>query len=104
VYLNTADIYIGDASDLADKAPARAASETLTFSGIKETSLLVSDLEKEETYDYRVKAVPVDSDNYAESAWSEKYQFTLHNSSAVSSIESNNNDSVDYFTIQGIKN
>jgi M6 family metalloprotease-like protein len=103
VYLNTADIYIGDASDLADKAPARAASETLTFSGIKETSLLVSDLEKEETYDYRVKAVPVDSDNYAESAWSEKYQFTLHNSSAVSSIESNNNDSVDYFTIQGIK-
>jgi M6 family metalloprotease-like protein len=105
VYLTTADIYLGDASDvLASDAPARTASaDTKTFTGITDTFYKVTDLEAYGTYDYRVKAVPVDTDSYNASAWTEKDTFTLSDQSAVSAITIDDNAAAEYFTTQGVR-
>jgi hypothetical protein len=74
----------------------------MTFTGITETHLLVENLETGETYTYRVKAVPTNSEEFADSKWSEKGQFTLDNS-AVSTITVDTNAAAEYFTLQGIR-
>jgi M6 family metalloprotease-like protein len=102
VYLRSADIYKGDASSIVSDVRARAAAETMTFTGITETHLLVENLETGETYTYRVKAVPTNSEEFADSKWSEKGQFTLDNS-AVSTITVDTNAAAEYFTLQGIR-
>jgi hypothetical protein len=103
VYLTTADIYLGDASEVAAKAPARAASTALTFTGITENTFTVSDLQENGSYDFRVKAVPVDAESYRESAWSAKTQFTLAETSSVETVEVINNGVAEYFNLQGVR-
>jgi M6 family metalloprotease-like protein len=103
VYLTTADIYLGDASEVSAKAPARAASTTLTFSGVTENSLTVSDLQENGSYDFRVKAVPVDATSFTESAWSAKSTFTLAETSSVAAVEVSNNGATEYFNLQGVR-
>jgi M6 family metalloprotease-like protein len=105
VYLYSADIYNGDASSLVETSTtaARAASEKKTFSGLTETSITVSDLEENGTYDYRVKAVPNDTEKYSESAWTEYGQFTLSESSAVTTPEIDNLMPTEYYNLQGVK-
>jgi hypothetical protein len=103
VYLTTADIYLGDASEVAAKAPARAASTALTFTGITENTFTVSDLQENGSYDFRVKAVPVDAESYRESAWSAKTQFTLAETSSVEAVEVINNGVAEYFNLQGVR-
>ncbi len=96
VYVKTAEIYKGDASgELND-------TNTTTYSGLTETSLTLTNLEENGTYNYRVKAVPVDQENYAASAWSEKKQFTLSDMTAVSTIDTAAT-SAEYFTLQGVR-
>jgi M6 family metalloprotease-like protein len=104
-YLESADIYTGDASEVASsKAPARVASDKLTFTGITDTKLRVSDLEENGTYDYRVCAVPVDTNSFDTSAWTEKAQFTLSGSTAITEIAGDNTDAAaEYFNLQGVR-
>ncbi|MDE5657001.1 MAG: hypothetical protein K2I19_08025, partial [Muribaculaceae bacterium] len=104
-YLKHADIYSGDASDMDTKAPAMRASNELsrTVSGITGTSCRVDGLLEYGTFDYRVKAVPVDSENYSDSPWTAKAQFILsdENSSAINI--SSADAAAEYYNLQGLR-
>jgi hypothetical protein len=106
VYVSTCDIYTGDASELgASKAVARAAATgKLTFTGITGTSYTVTDLEEGATYNYHVKAVPANAEEYVESAWSETKTFALSDYSGVEGIDADNAEAVTvWYTLQGIR-
>jgi hypothetical protein len=55
------------------------------------------------TYNYRVKAVPVDTDSYRESEWSETKQFTLTTTNGVATIAAEGEGEAEYFTLQGMR-
>lgn len=98
VYLSKSEVYLGDATDTG------TSSGKLTYSDLTENSLTVTGLEENGTYKYRVKAVPVDTDNYVDSAWSEKYTFTLADQTAVTDINMTADDATaEYYTLQGIR-
>jgi M6 family metalloprotease-like protein len=105
VYVSTCDIYNGDASELgASKAARAAATNKLTFTGITGTSYTVTDLEEGATYNYHVKAVPANAEEYAESAWSETKTFALSDYSGVEGIDADNAEAVTvWYTLQGIR-
>jgi M6 family metalloprotease-like protein len=100
-YIKTADIYNGDATELSNDE--ESAAEAVLFTGIKETYLLLENLEEKETYEYRVKAVPTDQEDHADSKWSEKRRFTLGEENAVSNLLIDTNVAAEYFTLQGIR-
>jgi M6 family metalloprotease-like protein len=102
-YLTTASVYNCDATSLIEKAPMRAAASTFTYTDLTDTSLTVTDLEEGMTYNYRVKAVPVDTDSYRESEWSETKQFTLTTTNGVATIAAEGEGEAEYFTLQGMR-
>jgi hypothetical protein len=64
----------------------------------------VTDLEEGATYNYHVKAVPANAEEYVESAWSETKTFALSDYSGVEGIEADNAEAVTvWYTLQGIR-
>lgn len=97
-------IYSGDASDEADRVPAlRADGEgTLTFEGITGTSHKVTGLTYGETYDWRVKAVPVNSSLARESRWTGWQTVTINGTSAINGIDTDATDApAEYYDLTG---
>lgn len=107
VYVKEADIYTGDATSLIlDATPvafAPATSDVLTFTGLTKTSQIVTGLESGTKYEYRVKAVPVDTENFGESRWTEKNILDLTPTGVKDIIEGGNATDAEYFTLQGIR-
>lgn len=101
-FIKSADIYTGDASEVAGKL-AKAGDFSRTITGIAATSVLVSDLPANDVYDYRVKAVPTDGDSFSESPWSETRQFTLDGSTGVEENMTECPTDAVYFSLQGIR-
>lgn len=108
VYLYSASLWSGD----ADKAAARrnAAVVTgdataMTITGITGTSYKVTGLKEKGVYDYRVRAVPVDTENFSASSWSELKTVTLTDDAGVSDIaaDADANAPAEYFTLQGVR-
>ena len=56
-------------------------------------------------YDYRVGAVPVDTENFSASSWSELKTVTLTDDAGVSDIaaDADANAPAEYFTLQGVR-
>lgn len=97
-------IYSGDASDAAAQAPAmRADSDSsLLFEGITGTSYKVTGLTRGETYDWRVKAVPVNPAVATESRWTQWQTVTINGTSAITVIGTDTAASeAEYFDLTG---
>jgi hypothetical protein len=104
VFLDTADIYLGDATKTNGTTTTSEKSDVMTFSGITDNFITLTGLDAGGTYYYRVKAVPADSENFVESEWSDEYQFTLSEVSGVNGIKLNDeNAPVEYYNLQGVK-
>lgn len=102
-YLTHAEIYSGDATDVSAMASAPASEATSrTVTGISGTSCRVDGLLENGTFDYRVKAVPADTEKYSASAWTEKHQFTLGGNSSAAGIGADT-AAAEYFTLQGLR-
>lgn len=106
-YLYSADIYLGDATAAAArsmKAPAVSGDQTdMTITGITDTQYLVKGLKPGVTYDYRVKAVPVDATLHSESPWSETVTVALSNSSIADTNTDTSDENAEYYTLQGLR-
>ncbi len=108
ILIRTANIYSGDASSMFDGTVARAMenkdeSGRLTITGITGNSYEVTGLDSEERYDYRIKAVSGNTDEYEDSEWSARRTVDL--TSGIVSVEAtaDPNAPTEYFTLQGIK-
>lgn len=102
-YISHVDIYSGDATDISAMALAPASESTArTLTGITGTSCRVDGLLGNGTFDYRVKAVPADSENYSASAWTAKQQFTLGGNSSAAEIAADS-ATAEYYTLQGLR-
>lgn len=107
-YLARATVYTGDATELA-KAPSKAPAESgdataRTITGITDMSHTVTGLTENGVFDYRVKAVPANADEWNESAWSETRTVDLSaGNSAITITTAENNAADEYFTLQGVK-
>lgn len=105
-YLYSADIYLGDATAAAArsmKAPAVSGDQTdMTITGITDTQYLVKGLKPGVTYDYRVKAVPVDATLHSESPWSETVTVALSGSSIADTNADTADENAEYYTLQGL--
>lgn len=106
-YLYSADIYLGDATAAAArsmKAPAVSGDQTdMTITGITDTQYLVKGLKPGVTYDYRVKAVPVDATLHSESPWSETVTVDLSSSSIADTNADTSDENAEYYTLQGLR-
>lgn len=106
VYIRQADIYTGDATSVvSDDARIAENGDALsrTISGITSTSYTVDGLKEYGTYDYRVKAVPVDTENFGDSKWTDVNTVTLSDSSAITDVETTDDTTADYYNLQGVK-
>ncbi len=108
-YITRATVYTGDATELA-KAPSKAPAESgdataRTITGITDMSHTVTGLTENGVFDYRVKAVPANADEWNESAWSETRTVDLSagNSAITIATAENNVAATEYFTLQGVK-
>lgn len=107
VFLKSAKIYTGDAT--AASAPAKAPAETgdansRTVSGITGLSYTVEGLAEKGSFDYRVKAVPVDQTAAAASAWTAYSTVDLALSGVENvGIEADTDAPARYFNLQGIE-
>lgn len=105
-YLYSAGIYLGDATAAAArsmKAPAVSGDQTdMTITGITDTQYLVKGLKPGVTYDYRVKAVPVDATLHSESPWSETVTVALSGSSIADTNADTADENAEYYTLQGL--
>ena len=107
-YIHSADIYTGDASEAkAARAMASESGDELSrvITGITGTSYTVTGLKTDGVYDYRVKAVPNDSENFDHSAWTEYGSVNLSNYSGVESVIAGDNENVapEFYNLQGVK-
>lgn len=106
-YLYSAGIYLGDATAAAArsmKAPAVSGDQTdMTITGITDTQYLVKGLKPGVTYDYRVKAVPVDATLHSESPWSETVTVALSGSSIADTNTDTSYENAEYYTLQGLR-
>lgn len=104
-YLYSADIYLGDATATKSmKAPAISGDQTdMTITSITDTQYLVKGLKPDVTYDYRVKAVPVDATLHSESPWSETVTVALSNSSIADTNTDTSYENAEYYTLQGLR-
>lgn len=107
LYIKSAQIYTGDAS--ATAAPAKAPAETgdansRTITGITGLSYTVEGLAEKGSFDYRVKAVPVDQTTAAASAWT-AYNTVELSLSGVENVgtEADTDAPARYFNLQGIE-
>lgn len=108
-----AAIYEGDASDLSEGNGVRVSHSqaqesgdefSRTVEGISGLSYTVSGLKAGGCFDYRVKAVPSDSENYGESGWSEVGVLDLSQLTGISYPDSEKYGRVDeYFTLEGVR-
>lgn len=113
VRIHSATIYSGDASALfsgddviINKAPSSSIDDNgvITITGITALSHIVEGLIPGEKYDFRVKALPADPDNYTESEWTPRETVTLTLAGIHDvTIDSVTETAVEYFTIQGTK-
>lgn len=102
VYLYQADIYLGDASDLSMRAATQNPDATYrSISGLTETGCRVDGLLENGTFDYRVKAVPVDNKSLSDSPWTAAGQFTLGDTNSVTEVEVA--VPAEYYTLQGLR-
>lgn len=107
LFIKTAQIYTGDASAAA--APAKAPAETgdansRTITGITALSYTVEGLAEKGSFDYRVKAVPVDPSAAAASAWSALRTVDLSLSGVENvGVEADTDAPARYFNLQGIE-
>ncbi len=100
-YLRSADIYNGVYSE---DEQTRASNDVIIIKGIEGTRYTVTDLIPDGVYDYRIKAVPRDSNAYNESEWSKRLTFdlSLANATVIEEIETQD-IAEEYFTLQGMK-
>lgn len=108
VYLYSASLWSGDASRSASrkKAPEVTGDATaMTITGITGTSCAVTGLKKTGVYDYRVRAVPADTEAHSPSAWSETKTVTLGDGAGVGDIvtDADTENSAEFFTLQGVR-
>ena len=75
----------------------------MTITGITDTQYLVKGLKPDVTYDYRVKAVPVDATLHSESPWSETVTVALSNSSIADTNTDTSYENAEYYTLQGLR-
>jgi hypothetical protein len=110
IYVKSADIYLGDIT-ASSAAPKREqtitkSGDTILIEGITDNQVTVTDLEEGATYDYRIKAVPVDTEHYEESEWSAVNSFTLGTATAIDSIDADADASdadAAYYTLGGLR-
>ena len=113
-YVKEADIYTGDATALISGATPIANltpgtmtnADALTFTGLTKASHIVTGLDANGKYEYRVKAVPVDTENFGDSRWTDKVLLDLSDAdtSGITDITAPATDeSAEYFTLQGIR-
>lgn len=106
-----AEIYSGDASASfsGDATITRVASSTdengvVTVTGITGNSHTVSGLTPGEKYDFRVKAIAADTENYMDSEWSPRRTVILTASGIADVAGDTDADApAEYFTIDGIR-
>ena len=81
-------------------------ADALTFTGLTKASHIVTGLDANGKYEYRVKAVPVDTENFGDSRWTDKVLLDLSDAdtSGITDITAPATDeSAEYFTLQGIR-
>lgn len=101
LYLRSAEIYNGDVNDFDN---TRAGREVITVTGIEGTSHTLTGLRAGGVYDYRIKAVPRDTDAFNESEWSERKTFDLSSTNATVVEDIYLNDAEEeYYTLQGMQ-
>lgn len=98
VYIASAEIYTGDASN---EGYRQAPMSVLTFKDIRATSYTVTGLTENVYYDFRVKAVP-DEDTMDESAWSPTLTLLVCDPLGVDGISAED-DVAEYYTMQGVR-
>lgn len=86
-YVKSVDIYTGDAfSEAAQAKSARVntpADDIITIEGITTNHYTVTGLQEGAKYDYRIRKVPVDSENWNPSPWTEKILLELDLSTGI---------------------
>lgn len=111
VILYSSVIYTGDASEAVEaasslRAPSVSGDQThKVITGITTTSYHVTGLKEKGVYDYRVKAVPVDSESLTESKWTEAKTVNLGSESGIENVVSDNSaDGIEeYYNLQGMR-
>ncbi|MDE7382180.1 MAG: M6 family metalloprotease domain-containing protein [Muribaculaceae bacterium] len=101
LFLSNVDIYNGDASDISPLVKAPADEATRTITGITTNSYEITGLTEGGKYDYRVKAVPNDSDAMSDSPWSPTSIIDLSDTTAIDAIVEEGD--VEIFTLQGLR-
>lgn len=105
-YVAGVTIYDGDVTSMLDqatKSPDDDGISTKTINGITDLTYTITGLEKDATYDIRIKAVAVDTDSYIDSEWSSAIMVDLSEASAGIQAASADSDSeVRYYNMQGI--
>jgi len=107
MYVSHVTIFTGDATE-APQTKAKAPSETgdesrRTITGITELSYNVTGLTPGATYDYRVKAVPVNDAEWNESQWSATRTIDLSQSGITAPVTNVQTDDAEYFNMQGLR-
>lgn len=108
-----ANIYSGDASSMFDgttvrirRADSDNEADKITVSGITATSYTFDNLNPGERYDYRIKAIAGNTDEYADSEWSPRKTVDLSSTgidNVVSGSETGTVFPAEYFTLDGIR-
>lgn len=114
IYVYGVEIYTGDASDLQPEYASQAlktpnvsngSDGSFLITGITSTTFTLSGLEPDGKYDYRLRAVPNDTQNWDASPWTETGQFDLSDPTGVEDIsipESDLEGTPLYYTLQGL--
>ena len=103
IYLSRVDIYNGDTK--AYGGITGDGGEVILIEGIEDMSHTLSNLKEGGLYEYRIKAVPRDTEDFLESDWTSKNTFDLskYDPSAIFEIIEQDNAPTEYYTLQGIK-
>ncbi|MCM1067401.1 MAG: M6 family metalloprotease domain-containing protein [Muribaculaceae bacterium] len=101
-FIASAKVYTGDATALAASRAVESGDASLrTITGITGTSYTVTGLNEGASYDYRIKAVPVDADNFDSSPWTSYVNVDLSDLSGISTITADTDAEPEYYTLQG---
>ncbi len=111
ILLRYANIYSGDASSMFDGTTVRIRraeidNERITVTDITGNSYTFDDLKPGERYDYRIKAVALNTEEYSDSEWSMRSTVDLSTAGVenVAITPGTNADTpAEYFTLQGIR-
>ncbi len=106
-YVMSADIYTGDATGTISANTTRKAADSnssITINGITGNSYTVTGLAEGAQYDYRVRKMAVDTDNWNHSAWSDKILLDMSQITGIETLPADENvtdDECVFISLQG---